>query len=113
MVEAASDIKYFIALDKRYVSIFLLVGLSLVIVGVLGISGIFSLAVTINNETVNTAIKALGILVTLIGFFPFNSAYFRWERIQTLHAMERNPTLDSENKKELLYKLYAKFLGVL
>jgi len=52
-------------------------------------------------------------VVGLIGLFPFNNCYARWERIKTLQAIKLHPeALDPDSEHELVRKLYAKFLGV-
>jgi hypothetical protein len=57
--------------------------------------------------------KGVGLVVSLVGLFPFNNCWSRWERIKTLRAIKLNPALlDSESTHDLIRKLYEKFLGV-
>jgi hypothetical protein len=114
MADVAFKLEHFIAMDKRYIRILLPIGLFLVASGLLGVFGTIRIAVHgSESDAINTITKALGALVTVIGLFPFNSCYVRWERIQTLRVIEHNPkALDYKSKHDLVCKLYAKFLGV-
>ena len=65
------------------------------------------------GDTFDTISKGAGFVVGLIGLFPFNNCYARWERIKTLQAIKLHPeALDPDSEHELVRKLYAKFLGV-
>jgi len=114
MPAATFDVEHFIALDKRYIRILLPFGLVLILVGLLALTGIFRVVVHGNeSQVIDSITKGGGAIVTVIGLFPFNNCYSRWERIQTLRMMKLNPNaLDYKSKHELVSKLYAKFLGV-
>jgi hypothetical protein len=92
MTRAALNLDHFIALDKRYIRILLPVGFLLVFIGLLGLSGLFRVVVTAKaSDAVDMIVKAFGLLVSVIGLYPFNNCYVRWERIQTLRAINLNP----------------------
>jgi len=107
------DVRHFIALDRRSIRIQFGLGVALLIVGTLGIFGAFSEVAAPGIPNFETISKGVGLVINLAGLFPFNSCWSRWERIQTLRAIEANPeALDAESTNDLIRKLYAKFLGV-
>ena len=113
MTDATIDVSHFIELDRQSIRLQLVAGVLLFIVGTLGILGAFTKLVDAGGANIEMISKGVGLVVDLVGLFPFNNCWSRWERIKTLRAMKQNPSvLDSETEHELVRKLYAKFLGV-
>ena len=113
MVDATFDVDHFIELDRQSIRLQLVAGVLLFIVGTFGILGAFAKLVGAGAPNIEMITKGVGLVVDLVGLFPFNNCWSRWERIKTLRAIKLNPAvLDSETVHELVRKLYAKFLGV-
>jgi hypothetical protein len=115
MTDATFDVDHFIALDRLSIRLQLLAGLLLVLIGTLAFWGgaKLILAGSANSPNVDVITKGVGVVIDLVGLFPFNNCWARWERIKTLRAIKLNPgVLDPESVHELIRKLYAKFLGV-
>jgi hypothetical protein len=113
MPNGTIDVDHFIELDRQSIRIHFVLGLALLVVGTLGISGAFSGLISSGVPNFETISKGVGLVINLAGLFPFNNCWSRWERIKTLRAIKLNPSLmDSAALNELIRKLYAKFLGV-
>lgn len=113
MADVAFDFDHFIALDRQSIRLQLVAGTLLVLVGALGLLGAFTAFVQSGAPNVDLIAKGVGVVTSLVGLFPFNNCWSRWERIKTLRSIRLNPTsLDPSTEQELLRKLYAKFLGV-
>lgn len=107
------DVEHFIALDRQSIRIQLIVAAVIILVGIFGLSGLLAKLATGTADSFDTVSKGVGLVVTLLGFFPANNCWTRWERIKTLQAIQLHPgSLDPESEHELVRKLYAKFLGV-
>ena len=113
MAVATFDVEHFIALDRQSIRLQLIVGVLLVVVGLFGVFGLFAKLATAGGDSFEMISKGAGFVVGLVGLFPFNNCYARWERIKTLQAIQLHPeALDPDSEHELVRKLYAKFLGV-
>jgi hypothetical protein len=115
MTDATFDVDPFIAMDRQAIRFQLLAGLLLVVFGAVAFLWGATLVVSASANTANVDMiaKGAGIVIELVGLFPFNNCWARWERIKTLRAIKLNPgVLDPESVRELVRKLYAKFLGV-
>jgi hypothetical protein len=115
MTDATFDVDPFIAMDRQAIWLQFLAGLLLVAIGTVAFLGGAQLvgAASANTPNVDVIAKGVGIVINLVGLFPFNNCWSRWERIKTLRAIKLNPgVLDPESVRDLIRKLYAKFLGV-
>lgn len=113
MSGAILDVDHFIKMDRQAIRLQLMAGLMLLIIGSLGALGAFAKLVEAGSSNVEVISKGVGVVVSLVGLFPFNNCWARWERIKTLRTIKLNPAaLDPESVHELVRKLYAKFLGV-
>jgi len=107
------DVGHFIELDRQSIRYQVVAGVVLLVAGVgVMVSG-FGKGPPVGGYDLETISKASGILVSLIGLFPFNTCWSRWERIKMLRLMQKDPdALEAETRNELVKKLYSKFLGV-
>ena len=113
VANATVDVDHFIELDRQSIRIHFMLGLALLVVGTLGISGAFSGLFSSGVPNFESISKGVGLVINLAGLFPFNNCWSRWERIKTLRAIKLNPSaMDADALNELIRKLYAKFLGV-
>jgi hypothetical protein len=113
MADPPLDVDHFIAMDRQSIALQLGAGGVLVLVGMLGLLGTLGKVVGSDVPNIDMITKGVGLVVSLVGLFPFNNCWSRWERIRTLRAIRDNPTLlDSVSAHDLVRKLYAKFLGV-
>ncbi len=113
MADPTLDVDHFIAMDRQSIGFQLGAGVVLVLVGTLGLLGTLGRLVGSDAPNVDMITKGIGLVVSLVGLFPFNNCWARWERIKTLRAIKSNPALlDSQSAHDLVRKLYAKFLGV-
>jgi hypothetical protein len=107
------EVDHFIELDRQSIRFQLAAGLFLCAVGGAVMLVGFSPLAVVSLYNLETVTKAGGFLVSLVGLFPFNNCWSRWERIKTLRMIKHNPAvLDAETERELVRKLYQKFLGV-
>ncbi len=110
---ATFDVEHFIALDRQSIRIQLGIAAAIVVLGLFGIFGLFAKLATSGSGDFDTISKGVGLVVTLVGLFPANNCWTRWERIKTLRAIQLHPEmLDAATEQEFVRKLYAKFLGV-
>jgi hypothetical protein len=113
MTSATFYVDHFIKLDRQYIRFQLVAGVFLVVIGTLVMVGTFNGAFVAGGPNVDMIARGVGVVVDLVGMFPFNNCWSRWERIKTLQEIKRNPALlDAKRAHELVDKLYAKFLGV-
>ena len=107
------DVGHFIELDRQSIRYQVAAGVVLLLAGVgVMVSG-FGKGPPVGGYDLETITKAGGALLSLVGLFPFNNCWSRWERIKTLRQMQKDPdALDAETRSELVKKLYSKFLGV-
>lgn len=113
MVDATFDVEHFIVLDRQSIRFQIVAGIVLVVVGLFGFFGLFAKLIASGGDSFEMISKGVGLVVSLVGLFPFNNCYARWERIKTLQAIQLHPeALDAASAHELVRKLYAKFLGV-
>jgi len=107
------DVGHFIELDRQSIRYQIVAGVVLLLAGAgVMVSG-FGKGPPVGGYDLETVTKAGGALLSLVGLFPFNNCWSRWERIKTLRLMQTNPdAIDAETRSELVKKLYSKFLGV-
>jgi hypothetical protein len=107
------DVRHFIELDRQSIRYQVAAGVALLVAGGAVMVGGFGKLPPVGGYDLETITKAGGMLVSLIGLFPFNNCWSRWERIKMLRLMQQDPdALDSATRNELVKKLYSKFLGV-
>jgi len=113
MPEPNVMIDHFIEMDRQSIRFQMTIGVLMLLIGssilVVAYAGAFSGG----NVNMDIITKAAGVLINIFGLFPFNSSWSRWERIKTLEIIRDTPeALDPNSTKDLIIKLYAKFLGV-
>jgi|SRR4051812_12630539 hypothetical protein len=107
------DVGHFIELDRQSIRYQVVAGVVLLLAGAAVMLGGFGKPAPVGGYDLETITKAGGMLLSLVGLFPFNNCWSRWERIKMLRMMQQDPdALDSESRNELVKKLYSKFLGV-
>jgi hypothetical protein len=107
------DVSHFIELDRQSIRYQVVAGIVLLAAGGAVMVGGFGKVPPVGGYDLETITKAGGMLVSLIGLFPFNNCWSRWERIKMLRLLQNDPdALDSDTRNELVKKLYSKFLGV-
>ncbi len=107
------DVGHFIELDRQSIRYQIVAGVVLLLAGVAVMLGGLGKGPPVGGYDLETITKAGGMLVSLVGLFPFNNCWSRWERIRMLRQMQQNPdALDAETRNDLVKKLYSKFLGV-
>jgi hypothetical protein len=107
------DVGHFIELDRQSIRFQVVAGVVLLAAGGAVMVGGFGKLPSVGGYDLETITKAGGMLVSLVGLFPFNNCWSRWERIKMLRVLQQNPeALDTATRNELVKKLYSKFLGV-
>jgi hypothetical protein len=113
MADAVLNVDHFIAMDRQTIQVQFAIGVVLLLIGSAVTAAGFSEMVPAGKADIETIVKLGGFVMDLVGLYPFNNCWTRWQRINTLRAMQRNPALlQSEDARALLNKLYEKFLGV-
>jgi hypothetical protein len=122
MAEATLDIDYFIRMDRRAVRVYLAAAALIVLVGGAVIVVSFAGGAAAPQSNADLLIKLGGFLMSLVGLVPFKEGWARWERIDTLRAIKarfealsRDPSApdpDLAQVREMVNRLYAKFLAV-
>jgi len=123
MAATALSIDHFIAMDWQAIRLRLLLGAALIALGGLLAFGAVNALPIEGDKYMDFAGKAVGLITSLTGLYPFNDSWVRWERIKTLAAIRQQPGLLEQSfvedmikalykKEDMIKALYKKYVGV-
>ena len=112
-VMTKADVEALISMDRTAVRILLLAGAVFLVLGAAVGLGIGGQLFGGQGEFLELAEKSAGVVSSIVGLYPFNLCWQRWQRLKQLEVLRSNPNLiEPATMRELLGSLVRQNLGV-